>query len=474
MKVLWTDKHIAEATGGVVYSSWQVGRVVIDSRHVQEGDLFVAVKGEHHDGHAYVAQAFERGAAAAVIQYMPPHVQDTSRLVTVPDTLKALEDIARYARARSRARVIAVTGSVGKTGTKDGLAIMLAGMGKIHVTAGNLNNHIGVPLTLANLPEHTNYAVIEMGMNHAGEIRTLTKMVRPHVAVITSVQPAHMEFFDSVEAVADAKMEIAEGLVEHGALILPADSAYYSRMKSRAAELGIERVYSFGEEGHADFRLMMYRLQHGASEVHAMLRGRPFAYRFGAIGYHWGIASLAMMGVIDVLGADLKKAEMALPYFREPIGRGRISKVTLPQAGICTMIDDSYNASPAAMRAAFIKLRDVYDMNGAQGRMVAVLGDMLELGVDADKCHQEIADDILGRGVHVALLAGKHMKSLYDILPREVEKYWAVDAASLLPLVRLHLADGDTVLIKGSHGSHMYELATALSNPIKEVVSDAV
>lgn len=474
MKVLWTDKHIAEATGGHVYSSWVVGRVVIDSRQVQEGDLFIAIKGEHHDGHAYVAQAFEKGAAAAVVQYMPPNVSDSSKLVSVADTTKALVDIARFARDRSRARVVAVTGSVGKTGAKDGLAIVLAGMGKIHMTAGNLNNHFGVPLTLANLPDNANYAVIEMGMNHAGEIRELTKLARPHVAVITAVQPAHMEFFDSVEAVADAKIEIAEGLVEHGALVLPADSPFCGRMKARAAELGIERVFTFGEAAGADYRLMMYRIQHQASEVHAMMRDVPFSFRLGAIGYHWGVASLAIMAAVNILGGDLKKAAQAIAYVKEPAGRGRISTVKLPAGGSIVVIDDSYNASPAAMSAAFAKLRDVFDMNGAEGRMVAILGDMLELGDESVERHKVVADDVLGRGVEVVFCAGSLMRHLHDALPQTMEKFWAADAPSLWGMVRSRLRDGDTVLIKGSHGSKIYELAHHVLNLEKEVMSDAV
>jgi UDP-N-acetylmuramoyl-tripeptide--D-alanyl-D-alanine ligase len=476
MRVLWTDAQLREATGGITYSTWQAGRVVIDSRTVQEGDLFVAIRGQHRDGHAYVAQALAKGAAAAIIQYMPPDVESTAKLVTVPDTTKALWDLAIHARARCHAKVIAITGSVGKTGTKDGLAVVLAGLGKIHVTTGNLNNHYGVPLTLANMPENTQYAIIEMGMNHAGEIRALTKLVRPHVAVITAIQPAHMEFFDSVEQVSDAKVEIAEGLEPYGTLLLPADSNYFSRMKQRAHDVGVEKILGFGEAADADYRLMMYRIRKGASEVHAMVAGRPVSFKLGAIGYHWGVLSLAIAAVVDVLRGDWNKAVLAFPYVREPAGRGRLSQLSLAGQRTVMLVDDSYNASPAAMRAGFAKLRDVFDMMGAQGRMVAVLGDMLELGADGPAQHVDLAEQLVGKEVELVVCVGALMRHLYDALPADgaLQKLWVADAKAALPLLLRELADGDTVLVKGSHGSHLYQLVEALCAQAQEKVADAV
>ena len=474
MKIIWTDKTAAEATHGHVFGAWAVGRVVIDSRQVREGDLFVAIRGEHQDGHIYVQQALAKGAAAAMVSYIPQGVHDQSRLLIVRDTMKALEDLAVFSRARSYARVIGVTGSIGKTSTKDALALVLSAQGKTHVTAGNYNNHFGVPLTLANLPMHAKYAVIEMGMNHAGEIRALTKMVRPHIAIITGVQPAHMEFFASVEAIADAKMEIAEGLEDNGVLILPADSSFIHRMRSRAVQLGIHKIRSFGESTNAEYRMQMYRLQRGMSEVSALVKHKPYAYQLKAIGYHWAALTLGVVAVADALNCDLAKVTLAIKHFQEPEGRGRTHKIASPRGGFMRIIDDSYNASPVAMMAALLKLRDVYDMNQERGRMIAVLGDMLELGEDAVQRHVELREAIQAYGIHQVFLSGELMQHLYHALPDDMEKHWAPDALMLLSMLKSRLREDDCVLIKGSHGSHMYQLASALLTSKQEVDSDAV
>jgi UDP-N-acetylmuramoyl-tripeptide--D-alanyl-D-alanine ligase len=474
MKILWTDKSASEATKGHVFSSWEAGRVVIDSRQVREGDLFVAIRGEHQDGHAYVLQALAKGAVAAVVSYIPQGVADKSRLLIVRDTMKALEDLAIYARNRSLARIVGVTGSIGKTSTKDALALVLSAQGKTHITVGNLNNHFGVPLTLANLPRHAKYAVVEMGMNHAGEIRALTKMVRPHVAMITSIQPAHLEFFASVEAISDAKMEIAEGLEPNGTLILPADSPYIGRMRTRAAQLEIHKVRSFGESVNAEYRMQMYRLHRGHSEVSALVKHKPYIYQLKAIGYHWASLTLGVIAVADALSCDLVKVAQAIKYFQEPEGRGRIHKLPSPRGGMLRIIDDSYNASPVAMQAALLKLRDVYDMNQERGRMIAVLGDMLELGADAAAQHVQLVDVLLAYGMHQVFLTGSLMRHLYEALPEEMEKFWAPDALSLLPMLKSRLREDDCVLIKGSHGSHVYQLAGALLTSKQEVISDAL
>jgi UDP-N-acetylmuramoyl-tripeptide--D-alanyl-D-alanine ligase len=461
MKILWTHNTVVEATKGQAFGEWAAARVVIDSRQVREGDLFVAIKGEHVDGHQFVLQAMARGAVAAIVSEIPSDVPEKHKLLLVRDTMQALVDLGLFARSRTYARVIGVTGSVGKTSTKDALALVLSSLGKTHLTHGNLNNHIGVPLTLANLPMHAKYAIIEMGMNHAGEIRALTRMVRPHIAMITSVQAAHMEFFPSVEAIADAKMEIAEGLEPNGVLILPADSTYISRMRAQAYALGIHKVRSFGESKDAEYRLQMYRLHQGMSEVSALVRQKPYIYQFKAIGYHWASLTLGVIAVVDALHCDLAKAALAIHLFEEPKGRGALQKV--PHGyGMIRVIDDSYNASPVSMHAALLKLRDIYDMHHERGRMVAVLGDMLELGHDAPALHAALADIISAFGIEHVFLAGALMKHLYDALPDAVHKYWAPDVISLHPALNSYLLEDDCVLIKGSHGSHMYQLADAI------------
>lgn len=457
----WTAQEAAQATGGQAEGSWQAHGVVIDSRKVSEGALFVALKGERFDGHEFVREALSRGAAAAMVTQAPEGVP-AERLLIVPDTLAALRALGAYARVRSTARILAVTGSVGKTGTKEMLRTALAASGKTYATQGNLNNHIGVPLSLANLPDDARFAVFELGMNHAGEIADLTAQVRPHVAIITTIEAVHLEFFPSVEAVADAKAEILQGMDADGVVLLNADNRYFERLRAAAVARGMRRVIAFGTGEGAESRLLDYQPAALGCEVTAQIRDIKLHYQIGALGKHWGVASLAVLAAAEAAGADLPKAASALAHFREPAGRGRLQLVSINGKDI-TLIDDSYNASPASMKAAMEKLSDIRRVAGEpRRRTVAVLGDMLELGVSSKELHLSLAPCLINNQIDLVFAAGGFMKHLYDTLPPAMRGDYAATAAELAPKVVRALEHRDIVLVKGSNGSRMSAVAAAI------------
>ncbi len=453
--MLWNDRTATLATSGTANRSWQASRVVIDSRSVRPGDLFVAIKGERFDGHQFASEALAKGAVAAVVSR--PLEAGASTLL-VPDTLKALEDLGRAARARFNGRVVGITGSVGKTSTKDMVRLALAAYGETYATSGNYNNHIGTPLNLANLPPDIPFAVFEMGMNHAGEIAHLTRMVRPHVAVITTVEAVHLEFFESVDGICDAKAEIFEGVGEGGTAILNADNRYLNRLKMAAARQGISQVLTFGDSHEADLRLIAYQPTARGCDIDISASGDLLRTQLAAIGRHWARTALATMAVVKALGLDPAAAAKALPDFSEPAGRGRLS-VIKARGGEATLIDDSYNASPASMRAAFAKTSELCEALGTRGRKVAVLGDMLELGSQEIAFHQQLAEDLEKYGFSQVHTSGARMKYLHDALPAAMRGEHVADPLQLEGLLAARLEAGDIVLIKGSHGSGMYRLA---------------
>lgn len=458
MSALWAVADVVKATGGASDNDWCAWRVEIDSRKVQAGDLFVAIKGENFDGHDYVADAFARGAIAAVVSRK---LEIAGNQLLVADTLKALDDLGKYNRARSNAKVVGITGSVGKTSTKEMLKLALAAHGKTYATNGNYNNHIGTPLNLANLPLDAEFAVFEMGMNHSGEIAHLTSMVRPHIALITGVAAVHLEFFTSVEEIAGAKAEIFEGLSSFplpirgrvgegsGIAIINADQPYF-------ADINFPKI-TFGESEQADCRLLSYKPTISGCDVSARVMGEEFSYIISATGKHWATISLSVLAVVQALGLDVKKSAVALAEFAEVEGRGRVEKINN-----FLLINDSYNASPASMEAAFIKTNEVWQAQGKRGRKIAILGDMLELGKNAPELHAKLAEKLLAQCFDKVYTAGNLMQYLHDILPVNMRAGHAKNHAELLPIIKLQY--DDVVLIKGSHGSRMYELAVILRN----------
>jgi UDP-N-acetylmuramoyl-tripeptide--D-alanyl-D-alanine ligase len=451
---LWTAAEIAAAIGGRTHGDWAVGGVAIDSRTVQPGELFVALRGPNHDGHAFVADALARGAAALVDQ-VPQDLSEAAPLVVVDDTMAALTALGRAARARSRARIAALTGSVGKTGTKEALRLALSRQAPTHASAASHNNHWGVPLSLARAPGDTVYAIYELGMNAPGEIATLTRLVRPHVALITAVEAAHLGFFPSIEAIADAKGEIFEGVEPGGIAVLNADNPHYARLRRLAEAAGCARVIGFGAAPSAAARLREARLGSEGSDVVMTVDGSEIAFRIGAPGRHWVSNALGVIACAAALGADPETAAHALAEFRAPAGRGRQHRLVV-RGGAITLIDDSYNANPASVRAALEVL------GSAPGRRLAVLGDMLELGDHAPTLHAGLAEPVATCGVDRVYTAGPAMRHLHDALPATRRGAHVDDAANLLPVLRAEVRPGDTLLVKGSLGMRMGRIVDAL------------
>jgi UDP-N-acetylmuramoyl-tripeptide--D-alanyl-D-alanine ligase len=447
--ILWDNNSAAAATGGTASGQWQARRVEIDSRRVQAGDLFVALKGEQHDGHAFLADVFAKGAAAAMVSAHMPH----PNILQVADTLKALEKLAHASRARTSARVVGVTGSVGKTGTKEMLRVALSAHGSTHATSGNYNNHIGLPLSIANLPPDTHYAVLEMGMNHAGEIAQLTAMARPHIAIITTIEAVHSEFFSSVEAIADAKAEIFEGVEKGGVAVLNHHNAHFARLEKAAKAKGL-KVISVGRDAGCDAHLIS-----AEKNIIAEIAGKKIEYHLPALGAHMVANSLLVLAAIHALGLDVQKSANALSAFEEPAGRGVVRQLVVDGTPV-TVIDDSYNASPASMRAAFAKTQDVWKRAGGKGRKIAALGDMLELGKDAPSLHAGLAESLAP--FDAVFTAGSLMQHLYKALPAAKQGAHAASAVELLPEITKQLKPGDVLLLKGSHGSNMHTVAKAL------------
>jgi UDP-N-acetylmuramoyl-tripeptide--D-alanyl-D-alanine ligase len=459
LPVLWQAGQAAAATGGRSTASWSATGVSIDSRTVSPGDLFVALHGPTFDGHDFIAAALAAGAVAAVAERAPAALPARAPLLLVPDTLRALEALGADARRRSTARFIAVTGSVGKTGTKEALRLALAVQGATFASTGNLNNHWGVPLSLARLPPDVVYGVFELGMNHAGEIAALTGQVRPDIAVITTIEAVHLEFFDSVAGIADAKAEIFAGMPPTGAAILNRDNAWFERLAGRAREHGLSRILGFGRHPAAEARLLDCSLHASSSAVSASILGERIDYCLAMPGQHWVQNSLAVLAAVRAIGAEVGIAAAQLCRMRPLKGRGQRFSVTLG-SGPFEVIDESYNANPVAVAAALAVLGRARP--GAGGRRVVIFGDMLELGPDAPRLHAGLAAAIADAGVDLAFTAGPLMRHLHEALPATRRGGHGTDATALIPLVATAVRPGDVVLVKGSLGSRMSPLVDAL------------
>ena len=457
-QALWTSAEAAAAVGGRASSSWTATGVSIDSRSVAKGDLFVALRGPNFDGHDYVATAMRAGAAAAMVERRPADAGTAPNLL-VDGCEQGLVELGRAGRARSGARVAAVTGSVGKTGVKEALAHLLGKQGETYATAGNLNNQYGVPLSLARLPQSAAYAVLEIGMNHAGEITPLTRLVRPHVAIVTTVAPVHMEFFSSVEAIAEAKAEIFLGVEPGGTAVINRDNPHYELLADRAKEAGVATIVGFGADKRAAFRLTDLKLDSEGSRVEAKFSGGTLSYRLNLPGRHWATNSLAVLAAVHALGADVFAAAAAFAEIVPPKGRG--ARHTVNTGAIeFLLIDDSYNASPVSMAAALRVLAQVPP--GPSGRRIAVLGDMRELGNAAPELHRGLAPDLSAAQVELAFLVGPHMKGLYDLLPDAMKGAYRATSDEMVQPLLAALQAGDTVLIKGSLGTRMAPLVEAV------------
>ena len=462
--VLWTAAEAAAATRGKAKGEWTATGVSIDSRTVESGDLFIAIEGPTHDGHVFVGDALAAGATAVVIARPSETLDgyfDPAKLLLVTDTMAALEDLGRAARARTAARIAGVTGSVGKTTTKEALKLALgavAGENAVTATQGNLNNHWGLPLSLARMPADTAYGVFEMGMNHPGEIAPLSRMCRPHAAIVTTVAETHSAFFKSLSEIADAKAEIFAGLEPEGVAILNRDNVMYAHLAAAARQQGC-RTVSFGADEDSDWRLADINLHADCSDVRVALRGRTLEFLLGVPGRHMALNMLAVLAAVDALGADVDRAAAALAGMRSIAGRGERHHVRFAD-GSFELIDESYNASPTSMRAAVEVLGNAVPAVG--GRRIAVLGDMLELGQQAEKLHADMASSLREAGIDLVFTAGQYMASLWEALPANMRGGHATTAEKLVPIVSAALGVGDVVMVKGSLGSRTRQIVDAL------------
>ncbi|WP_242150913.1 UDP-N-acetylmuramoyl-tripeptide--D-alanyl-D-alanine ligase [Sphingomonas sp. BAUL-RG-20F-R05-02] len=454
---LWTSSDIAAATCGSASADFAVSGIAFDSREVGQGDLFVALKGEATDGHRFLDQCFAQGAAGALVSVATdyPHV-------LVEDTATALDALARASRTRTQAKIIGVTGSVGKTGTKEALfaALERGARAQAHRSVKSYNNHTGVPLSLARMPADTRFGVFEMGMNHAGELAALTRIVRPHIALVTTIAPAHTAFFSGEEAIADAKGEIFQGLEPGGTAIVPFDSPHRDRLIAAATPYA-GQVVTFGSGVGADVRAIeAMPVSSGGTFVTARLDDREVSYTISQAGAHWVSNTLAVLAAVRAAGGDLALAGLALAELEGLAGRG--ARFTIRRGGgEALVIDESYNANPASMRATLAVLGQE-----KTARKLVVLGEMRELGDDSDAYHAALAEPLRAAGVEAGILVGKSMAPLANVLEGQGDFVHVADAAAARERLRALLAAGDAVLIKGSNGVGLSAVVAALRSGI--------
>ena len=464
--MLWTSKDAATATGGETTIKWAANGVSIDTRTIQAGDLFVALKAVR-DGHDFVAMALEKGAAAALVTHRPDGVAADAPLLLVDDVLAALEKLGEAARARTKAQVLAITGSVGKTSAKEMARAVLERQGKVHAAEASYNNHWGVPLTLARMPADTEFAVIEIGMSNPGEIAPLSRLARPHVAMITTVAAAHLEAFDDITGIAREKASIIDGLVTGGIAVLNADTETSATLQNYAARSEVTQVL-FGQMSRT-WRLDHVALSEGQTLVQADTPQGPLMFKLSTAGRHFAMNGLGILAAVDALGADPVQAAMDLGHWAPPAGRGTHETVTIDPAhegeGLI-LLDDAFNANPTSLAAALEVLASYTPRDNVgrvvKGRRVAILGDMLELGADEAAMHAEVAKDPSIPAVHLIHCAGPRMRHLFEALPEDQRGIWAETSAELAAAPAALVDAGDVVLVKGSKGSKVSLVVDAI------------
>ncbi len=461
MMALWTQSELQDAFAADPSGPLRgiVTGVSIDTRTLRPGDLFFAIKGETHDGHDFVARAFDAGAAAAVVERgRVASLAALGPVYATGDTLNAMERLAVASRSRSKARIVAVTGSVGKTTAKEMLRASLSASGSTHASRASYNNHWGVPLTLAGMPANARFGVFEIGMNHAGEIEPLVRMVRPDVALITTIAPVHVEHLGSIEAIADAKAEIFLGLEPEGAAVLNRDAPQFERLAG-AARARRKRTLTFGASEDCDAQIMEAIDTERGSRVRARFFDRDLSFDLGAPGLHMAENAVGALLAANVLGADIDRCASALADFSAQKGRGERISIPTPDGSV-TIIDESYNANPASMRAALALLGAARP--GPNGRRIAVIGDMLELGADGAAMHAQLADDLKSNGVDLLFGAGPLTRALFEAAPASMRAAWTEQSSELTPEIARALRNGDVAMIKGSNASRMGPLLAAL------------
>lgn len=463
MSWLWTTEDMIAAMAGRPFGTLPDGitGISIDSRSIGPGEAFFAIKGDRVDGHDFASMAMANGAALLIVSEsrLPAMGRLTVPMIVVDDVLAALGRLGLAARARSRAQIIAVTGSVGKTTTKEMLRRMLSPSGKVHASVASFNNHWGVPLTLARMPLDTYFGVFEVGMNHPDEIRPLVKMIEPHVAVITTVAPAHLGNFKSIKEIATAKAEIFEGVVPGGHVVLNRDNDQFNFLDRTAQSFGIQHIHSFGQHAKAEYRLAEFNGSDQSSTLWITIDGETKEVAIGAPGRHIAENALAALGVVKIVGADMQQAIAALSTLQPEKGRGRRHRLAIDR-GTFTVIDESYNANPSSMRAAIAVLASA--VPAGSGRRIAVLGDMLEMGDYSKKVHSDLAGALLAAGIEHVWLAGPEMVALKESLPESVQVVHCEKTEDLIEYVSNSVAVGDVLMVKSSLGIGFGKIVAAL------------
>ncbi len=469
---LWSQDELARALGAEPSAALRtpVSGVSIDTRTLAPGDLFIAIKGDMHDGHAHVGAAFAAGAAAVVAAAARAGEVDAhGAIFAVDDPLLAMQRLGVAARARSRAGVAAVTGSVGKTSAKEMLRLVLSSAGQTHASAASYNNHWGVPLTLSRMPSSASFGVFEIGMNHAGEITPLVAMVRPHVALITTIAAVHVEHLGSLENIALAKAEIFDGLQSCGVAVLNSAAPYFDLLMRKARQ-SAAHIRRFGADAQDDARLIDYAASEDGSIVNAQIDGAPLRFKLNAPGLHHAENALGVILAAQGLGVEAGSAAAALAEFQPQKGRGERLILQCP-SGAIVVIDESYNANPASMRAALALLGAAKP--GAGGRRIAVIGDMLELGAAGPASHADLATTLAREGIDLLFAAGPLSRHLFDAAPASLRGGWTERAADMQDALLNTVRGGDVVMIKGSNGSRMGPVVAALKDHFSSAAKQA-
>ncbi len=467
MSALWTSTDAVAATGGHSDRAWTASGVSIDTRTIAPGDLFVALT-DQRDGHDFVAQALRKGASAAMVRFRPEGVAEDAPLLIVEDVLEGLGALAVVARARAQAKVIAVTGSVGKTSTKDMLRTALGGQGRVHAAEKSYNNHWGVPLTLARMPAETDYAIIEIGMNAPGEIAPLSRLARPHVAMITTIAAVHMAAFKNLKGIAIEKAAIFEGLEPGGVAVLNRDMEKYGTI-ARLAGKQTDKVLRFGWSGRPEFAMDRINLTEYATSAQAKIDGRFVMFKLAAPGKHLAMNALGVLAAVQAVGGDVGRAAVDLGTWTTPEGRGTRWDISLGPEGIdgtIHLIDESFNANPTAMAAALEVFAVSKPKDGigrvSKGRRIAFLADMLELGAKEHQMHADLAKLDALKAVDLVHCAGPRMQALHDALPKAIRGEWHPDSATLAARVPRLLDAGDVAMAKGSKGARVTLVVDAI------------
>lgn len=452
---IWDSESISAALGQSVAPGIKVYGVSIDSRTISAGNMFVAIKGEHHNGNKFALDALKKGASICVIDEKIPGLDDyAGKVLVVSDALEALRQLATFSRNRTQAKIIAVTGSVGKTSTKEMLKAALDNQGEVYASVGNFNNHFGLPLSLANMPKDIEYGIFELGMNHAGEILELTKIVRPDIAIVTTIEAVHLEFFSSISAIAEAKAEIFAGVQEGGYAIINYDNPYHLILveKAKAHDL---KVVSFGTSSKLDYILENYQHDANGSHIAIDARSNIIRYSISIPGKHHALNSLAVLAAVDCAGADVEfAAQKGLANFKPQKRRGQIRHNS--KLGI-TIIDDTYNASPASVTAALNNLGNM------EGRKLAVLGDMRELGAHGKELHIDLRDSIASNNIDKVFCVGELMGHLFSALPNNLKGCITNDSASMAKEILNYIKHGDIILVKGSRSMEMEKVVDEIA-----------